>query len=131
MKRLIVLLAGVLLVAGLPVRVVRLWENQAVPPAGVNSRVLDLTRDDFSGYFSVQLVASEGVSRVAWQVSNDGVNWVEPETAVVVEDFGVTSGPGGDGVVLVSIHPPVARLLRLRATVESGEPVISAVLAYQ
>ena len=93
----------------------------------------DLVPMQPAGYFSLQLDVSGtgGLSRVDYQISNDGATFVTPTNGnPIVEDFTVGSGPASNGVDLLPIYPILGRYIRISAT-STGRLALSGWFALQ
>ena len=112
------------------------FDSEAVTASGTaTSRAIELSRVGVAGYFSLQVTATgDGTATIEYQLSNDGVTFVEPTGAAdVVSGLVKTSGPGSDGKNIYSLSPMLARFIRFKIT-ETGTSdtiTITAVLAYQ
>lgn len=95
--------------------------------ANVNSEVINLERENAQGYFSlhIEVEAGTGTLKAEYQVSNNNVNFVEPTDSVdIFATFGITSGPGSDGIDLYAFEPELAKYLRVQFTEDGGvQPV--------
>jgi len=113
---------------------IKLFDSVAVTNANVASSALGLDRYRPLGMFSVQLIVTGTgtVSRVVYEVSNDGVNFVQPVGASdIYTNFTATSGVASNGVDLQGFQPPVAGYLRLRVYATNGVSTVSAYLCMQ
>ncbi|MDD4984636.1 MAG: hypothetical protein PHQ43_02430 [Dehalococcoidales bacterium] len=83
------------------------------------------------GYMSLQLIITgDGTLQVDYQSSNDGQNFGVPEgVSALATGLTKTSGPGGDGIVILAIHPIASSYIRFLFT-ETGSSDDLALTVY-
>ena len=84
------------------------------------------------GIFTLQLILiGSGTLTVTYLLSHDGVHFLTPVTASeIVTDFGVTDGPGSDGIDLIPFDLELAPQLRLQfEETGSSDIVVTAIVA--
>jgi len=118
-----------------PIVVTKIFDAEGIAKAGVaTSKAIDLNQREPERAYSLQItVTGDGNITVIYEVSNDGVTYVNPTGATAIfTAFAKTSGPGSDGKSLLAFTPPLARFLRIKATEQNSNTVIlSAWLAIQ
>ena len=105
----------------------KLINNAAIAQAGTDSEVVDLSRFNAEGFFSLQIkLVGAGNVDVTWSVSNDGVNYITPTgTDPIFNDFAETSGPGSDGIDIASFDVLLARYLKITVTENNAGEITS------
>ena len=111
-----------------PIIVDHLFASKTILAAGNATYNIDLSRMNAAGFFSLQievLAGSVGTLKFEYLLSNNNTNYVEPTGATdIVATFGVTSGPGADGIDIYSFEPEVCRWVQIKATEDGGaDPV--------
>ena len=114
-----------------PIKVVRTHNAVAIALSqNAASDIIELNRYVSNGYFSLQYyVTGDGTVKFEYQLSNDGVNFVEPSSASdIASSITKTSGPGSDGRDLVSFSPPPAAYMKIVATETGGANSVTVTL---
>jgi len=114
------------------VSVVKIFDAQTVVKAlTATSGVIDLNTYKPDGDFSLQIaVSGDGTASIAYQCSNDGVNYFAPEgSSALFANWTKTSGTTGGGID--GFTPELGRYIRfvVTETGTSANVVISAWLA--
>jgi hypothetical protein len=87
------------------------------------SEAVDLRRCSNNGMFSVYCIfAGDGTAKVEYLLcATENGTYIEPSTASDIASGQLkTSGPGGDGVVLVAFEPELAPFMKITETANSG-----------
>ncbi|NNL41060.1 MAG: hypothetical protein HKO79_01050 [Desulfobacterales bacterium] len=103
------------------------FQAEAIAQNESSEYVVDLSRYDCEGFFSLQLgLSGAGQVDVTWSVSANNVDFITPaDTDPIFDDFTVASGPGSDGKDIASFDTPLARWLKITVT----EANVGAVVA--
>ncbi len=106
------------------ISVIHIFTGKELALSGSDSYIVDLERENASGYFSIQMVLSGvalGVLKGEYQVSNDGTNFVEPTGATdIFTALDINAGPGSDGIDIYSFEPELAKFLKIVITETDG-----------
>ena len=108
------------------ITVLKLWNANAIAQnANETTQSTDLNPFNAEGFFSMQVeVTGSGNIDLIYLISNDGTNYLTPAgTADIVSAFGATSGPGSDGIDLISFDPPICRYIKFKATEQNADTV--------
>lgn len=108
-------------ITGIPV-----FESEAILQAGSAEVVVDLSKYNCEGFFSMQIgVTGTGNVDAVWSVSANNVDFITPtDTDPIHDDFGASSGPGSDGKDIASFDAPLARWLKLTVTENNAGAVV-------
>lgn len=115
-----------------PIIADKFFVSKTIEASGSESYVLPLERSNSEGFFSLQIaVTGDGTLKGEYQVSNDGVTYVEPTGATdIFSGFTKTSGPGADGKDLFSFSPPLALFVKIVLTeTGGGDSVVATAIA--
>ena len=114
--------------------VLEIFSNQAIAKNGSASKVVDLSRFNTDGFFSLQItLTGDGNVDVIWAMSNNGDDYITPTgTTKIYTAFAKTSGPSSDGKSIASFDPVLGKFLKIIATEQNANPVVvNAWLALQ
>jgi len=97
----------------------RVFDAEAIG-AGASATSAPISLESYRphGYFAAQLRVSGGtatstLSRLRYEVSNDGATFITPSAATdIFTDQGTNSGPTSNGCNVASFTPPVSRFIR-------------------
>lgn len=103
--------------------------------ANSTTDAIDLNKYRPEGYFSLQVeLSGSGTGKFEYLLSNNGVDYMEPATAVdIVTAHTATSGPGADGKDIYYFEPEPARFMKIKVTETGGSNsiVVTATLLVQ
>ena len=109
---------------------VNVWTAVTLQNTSMTSKPISIPHN--CSHFSLQwTITSEGTPNVdfQWEESLDGKTFILNDSAYIVEDQAVDSGPGGDGIDMVDFAPQPCEAIRIIATEDAdAAAVITAVL---
>jgi len=106
-----------------PITTFKLFTGTSIAASGsLTSEVVDLRRIANNGLFSAYfIITGDGTAKVEYLLcATENGTYIEPSTASdIASSQTKTSGPGSDGVVLVSFEPELAPFMKIKIT-ETG-----------
>lgn len=109
-------------ITGIPV-----FESEAIAQNNSAEFVVDLSRYNCEGFFSLQIgITGAGNVDATWSVSANNEDFITPTgTDPIHDDFGASSGPGSDGKDIASFDAPLARWLKITITENNVGAVVA------
>lgn len=106
-----------------PMHIDEIFKQKALLATETAEYIVDLNRLNAEGYFSLQVVwnSGAGVIKAEYNLSNDGVNYIEPTDAEdIFTGFTEAQGPGNSDTDIFTFTPDLARFIKIVIT-ETGE----------
>ena len=101
------------------ISIIQIFKEKTLTAGASDYFEINLERENANGYFSLHIEVTDltGTLKCELNLSNSGVNFVEPTGSTdIFSTFGVTSGPGANGIDIYSFEPELAKFIRIVMT---------------